>query len=651
MPTAEELYNQAVENSEKAEKSWKKLERYSAKQAEAITNTLVDAARTLGVTAKAEDVRTWAEEFRDQPIITMPKGKNEIWLWAPKFVPLEFGFLYGQDGPWNLFIVNKYSALIQEVPTILEDVLDLSTPFNGIVVDEFEGTLQIERPDVDDARDVKSRYDKYLTKIKDDSTILVKKGMEFEIQAALLRDGILPYKSRPIPDGLFRDTEPKFELRDYQQRDWNIFLETSAIGVFYPMGTGKSFLIMRAIQVLKGKKLIMVPNGTLARQWYDYVLEYTTLEEGDVSFENKDIGKVEVSIVIYNKANIKKVTGIDWVFIGFDEVSTLVADTHLQFLTKTKAKTRIFATATPMREDGREDLIFASCGRPLGVDWKYFLENDLIKQPKIDIWVEEDKEAKMTKMDELIDDDKRTIIFCDGISLGKKISKKYGVKFIYGKTPKGDRMRLIHQSLDEHNLVVVSRIGDLGISMKFIDVILEIDYNKGSRQQETQRVGRLFHSEEEGQYHAIMTARDYYKHKKRFLGLWAKRIDYDVTFSDDLPDDLSSYISKRKRKKRKRRSKRKEVPDSRKLEDTSKYAMLDDRDPLDDDMIKAVLSSDLAKEHNGLKMEQIQDNLRFCEIKGAGTRKARRLVYRMYDARKISRRRDSDGRHRYYVPD
>ena len=70
-------------------------------------------------------------------------------------------------------------------------------------------------------------------------------------------------------------------------------------------------------------------------------------------------------------------------------------------------------------------------------------------------------------------------------------------------------------------MVVISRVGDLGISIKNLQRVIEIDFLYGSRQQELQRTGRLMHSQASNLRHDIlMTEDEYSQYGKR---LWALR--------------------------------------------------------------------------------------------------------------------------------
>jgi len=86
-----------------------------------------------------------------------------------------------------------------------------------------------------------------------------------------------------------------------------------------------------------------------------------------------------------------------------------------------------------------------------------------------------------------VDFGKKTLIFCDTIEIGKAISRELGVPYIYGQAT-----NRLHE-IEENKVVCVSRVADLGVSIKDLQRIVEVDFLFGSRQQELQRTGRLAH--------------------------------------------------------------------------------------------------------------------------------------------------------------
>ena len=116
-------------------------------------------------------------------------------------------------------------------------------------------------------------------------------------------------------------------------------------------------------------------------------------------------------------------------------------------------------------------------------------------------------------MNKMVDMKKKTLIFCDTIDLGKNISKDLNIPYIYGDT--ADRLHII----ENNKVTAVSRVMDLGISIKDLQRIIEVDFLFGSRQQELQRTVRLMNSlEKDTKHDIIMTEKEMEKYGKR---LWA----------------------------------------------------------------------------------------------------------------------------------
>jgi len=142
----------------------------------------------------------------------------------------------------------------------------------------------------------------------------------------------------------------------------------------------------------------------------------------------------------------------------------------------------------------------------------------LIKKPQITLFVLKTIYDKLRKLDQLLAmETGKTIIFCDSIDLGKKIASKYDLTFVFGETTR----RL--EKIRENEIVVVSRVGDEGLSIPEIDTLIEVDFLYGSRMQESQRSGRLLHSRKEATNHYIlMTEEELEKYGKRLLALYEK---------------------------------------------------------------------------------------------------------------------------------
>jgi len=75
----------------------------------------------------------------------------------------------------------------------------------------------------------------------------------------------------------------------------------------------------------------------------------------------------------------------------------------------------------------------------------------------------------------------------------------------------------------ENKVMVCSRVLDLGVSIKDLQRIIEVDFLFGSRQQELQRTGRLMHSNETDVRHDIIfTEKEIDSYGKRLFALQEK---------------------------------------------------------------------------------------------------------------------------------
>ena len=229
----------------------------------------------------------------------------------------------------------------------------------------------------------------------------------------------------------------------------------------------------------------------------------------------RDLTKIsdEVEVITYH--SFDKVRNKEYMLVVYDECHHLPANTFSR-LSTLRAKYRVGLSATPYREDGRTDYIFALTGFPIGLDWEDLIKLGVIERPDIKLYILQDRRAKMEKLSELLIDKKKTIIFCDTIKFGNEIAKRFEIPFISGSS--GKRIEVI----EEAETSVVSRVGDEGLSIKNIERIIEIDFLFGSRRQEGQRLGRLFHGEGKGEHIILMSEREFEDYSKRLYSIYEK---------------------------------------------------------------------------------------------------------------------------------
>jgi superfamily II DNA or RNA helicase len=294
-------------------------------------------------------------------------------------------------------------------------------------------------------------------------------------------------------------------------------------------GAGKSFPALYALDSLKydeetGKKAVVVHGKATRDQWHQYFEEFAPRLED------------EVEVVTYQ--SMHNLDG-EYNLIVFDEAHALPADTFAKGAT-IPTKYRSGLTASPYREDDRQNYVFALTGPPVGLDWEKTAELMEKTFHKINIHIVDDRSEKIDRIQSVLDEvgDSRTMIFSDSLEFGDEISEATGLEFVNGE----DSKQL--KKIQDNRQVIVSRIADHGVSIDDLEVVLEADFLFGSRRQQIQRTGRLFHGE--GERHDIFFTRgEFNKYQKRLYSLIEK--GFDLNFVDheeeiEVPDKYQSRV-------------------------------------------------------------------------------------------------------------
>jgi len=460
--------------------------------------------RVQEISQKARFTQFEEEEFAKflhEPYATLPTKREEEWfIVVPKFIRMNLGWLDHTTHSYNIFKINKFVNWLGDIPDEIKKKFKFGPK---LPLKVFDGLVLTGREHQEDAW---NRYNRFLSRREGKDKIRIKRGYEFKFIASLIDDGILPFIPTPLEKEDTNTQEPSFVLRDYQKEAWKRFIETGAVGIYWAFSAGKTFFGMYALQKIKGRKLVVVPTRTLVEQWEDRIRKYTDTRH-------------ETDVVTYH--SFHKVINKEFALVIFDECHHLPANMFSKMST-IKAKYRIGLSGTPYREDGRTDYIFALTGFPVGLSWENLIELGIIEEPDIKLFIISDQREKIKKLRELLVTQKKTIIFCDSISLGNRISKEFEIPHIHGGSTK--RIEIIKES----DVTVVSRVGDEGLSIPDIERVIEIDFLYGSRRQEGQRMGRLFHGEEKGEHIILMTEKEYEDHNKRLYSIYEKGFRIEV---------------------------------------------------------------------------------------------------------------------------
>jgi DNA excision repair protein ERCC-3 len=436
--------------------------------------------------------------FLAKPYLILPKAETQWYLIVPRFVDMQLGILERQTESYNLFVIDHYVDWITPLPRDIKDAIGMKeAPLQAIVAG---GMMTTEVRDADRAWE---RYRPFLLRREEPGKLKVKQGLEFDLIDQLIRDGVMPFAKTPVAPEDLRDTSPSFDLREYQKVAWERFRESGAVGVYWAPGMGKMFLGLYAICRIKGRKLIVVPGLSLMEEWSRKCREFLP----------EDLWP---EVVVSTYVGAEKYLKEQFSLVIYDESQHLPANTYARFSTL-KTRYRIGLSATPFREDGRTDLIFALTGFPVGLDWRTFMEKGVIPTPTAHVYVCPSLSSKLKLLRRIVDaSEGRTLVFCDSLDLGAQISRELEVPFISGESK--NRLATIGQN----RVSVISRVGDEGIDITDLQNVIEFDFLFGSRRQELQRYGRLLHSRFKGRHSILMTDEEYKAHSKRLLSLYEK---------------------------------------------------------------------------------------------------------------------------------
>ncbi|MEM2187754.1 MAG: helicase-related protein [Nitrososphaerota archaeon] len=459
-----------------------------------LVEKLAELAMQLKITSTIK--MQFVEAFLKKPYAVVETGKpGEYILAVPRFIDFPLGYLEKVDESYNYFRVNRYIDWIIELPEALKNQLGIKPPpFPA----RLEGMTLVTAPE--NEQQVAEALGEYLLRRIEPGRFQVHPKKHFELIVSLIRLGIMPFTPQPIDP---RDLKPEhdgFKLRPWQERAWETFKQYSHIGIFWPYGAGKTKFAAWLLSRIKGPHLIIVPTRTLMETWKRFLDEFKVPES-------------EYEIITYQAVKKHLAKGKKYKVVVYDECHHIPADVFSLGALIPRRYT-VGLSGSPFREDGREYYIFALTGKPTGLTWEEFLEFGVIKKPEVHVYIVKTWLDKVYLTESLLSTAKpKTLIYCDSVKRGKSLAEKFSIPFIYGETK--NRLELLEKS----DVAVISRVGDEGIDIKKLSTVIEVDFLGASRRQESQRLGRLFHSQFKGEHHIIMTEEEYEKFKRRLYPL------------------------------------------------------------------------------------------------------------------------------------
>ena len=147
------------------------------------------------------------------------------------------------------------------------------------------------------------------------------------------------------------------QLRPYQQSALNRWQRAQNRGVLVlPTAAGKTFIALKAIEILRTQTLIVVPTLDLIDQWRSRIKEFLSVESGAVGGGQNTVRMITVAT--YDSAYLQAaLLGNKFLLIIFDEVHHLASPSYLQIAEMYIAPYRMGLTATLERIDERHQLL------------------------------------------------------------------------------------------------------------------------------------------------------------------------------------------------------------------------------------------------------------------------------------------------------
>ena len=153
-----------------------------------------------------------------------------------------------------------------------------------------------------------------------------------------------------------------FPTREHQQQALDAWRASNCRGVVaMPTGSGKSYLAVMAIEMLKRPAIVIVPTIDLLQQWASLLEKFFQIEVGMLGGGSKEIRTLTVST--YDSAVLQmEFIGNKFGLVIFDECHHLPGPVNRQAAAMCLAPFRLGLSATPEREDGEDQVLWDMIG-------------------------------------------------------------------------------------------------------------------------------------------------------------------------------------------------------------------------------------------------------------------------------------------------
>ena len=337
-----------------------------------------------------------------------------------------------------------------------------------------------------------------------------------------------------------------FTTRSYQREAARAFhaggSERGGSGVIVlPCGAGKTIVGMLCIDLLQTSTLVLTTCVTAVRQWIAELIDKTDVDPsmvGEYTGHRKEVRPITIAtyqmLTHRGKRGERGTESVDyhggenryphltlfnerdWGLIIYDEVHLLPAPVF-QATASLQARRRLGLTATLVREDGKEDDVFALIGpKKYDVPWKELEHQGWIAKAictevrvplpeglrtsyaladaRAKFRIASENPAKIDEVKAILDAHPGEPALVIGMYLDQlaEIARPLGLPVLTGATPQRTRDKLYADfRAGTVRVLAVSKVANFAVDLPEASLAIQVSGTFGSRQEEAQRLGRV----------------------------------------------------------------------------------------------------------------------------------------------------------------
>lgn len=365
---------------------------------------------------------------------------------------------------------------------------------------------------------------------QDATTAIVSPAARGALKQALVTVGWPVRDEAPYVDGapLALELSGALELRAYQQDADRAGDAAGAGVVVLPCGAGKTMVGLAAMARLQCETLIVTSNQASVDQWQRELITRTTVDPehvGEYTGRRKQLRPVTVTTYQLLTHRPRKDGGFphldlferrEWGLVIYDEVHLLPAPVF-RATARIQARRRLGLTATLIREDGAEPLVFTLVGpKCYDTAWRELEDAGWIAgaecgevrvafdephqmayalaEPRERFRLAATNPAKLALAEQLLSRHPRrqALVIGTYVQQLRDLAERLQAPLITGQTPVAERARLYDRfRAGELSVLVVSKVANFALDLPSASVAVQVSGTYGSRQEEAQRLGRL----------------------------------------------------------------------------------------------------------------------------------------------------------------